>query len=413
MNKTIFRLLIILLLAILGFTYRLQLASLIFHYAAFDEATYIDFAYALTRQFWVADCCARTFGYPLTEAILIKLFSSLDVHTLIYLQAVMDVSTALILYFISKKVFKQERFALVTYVFYIFNPLTSSYVGLYLSEVQTMFLMVTSLWFLLNRKHQATGFLLGLSLSLLSFTRILFWWWSVVIILCLGIWQLVRKKKLWLSYSLTIVGFAIPATYALIANVTIQHVWSVSPKIPPYLHFTNSLSIPRYPELLEDFSKEVPPGVLEEAQNVLSADPVIFKKNVAPVIEKAINRIKADPFWFIRTRLMNMVYLWDQRNLYYYRDPFMPTSRSLVRLGNIVFLVLSALGVFSLIRKKDKSQEQQILLLYVLWLVFFLTLPSSLFTAEERFTLPAYPVLFLFVPFGISTLKKTISRYSK
>ncbi|MCJ7739926.1 hypothetical protein MUP32_01235 [Candidatus Microgenomates bacterium] len=400
--------LILILFMVLGFFFRLKMASFFPHQPLYDEKAYLEFARGMIREVFVADYYARTYGYPLLLSVVFRIFGHSNLYAIIITQSILDTLTAGLLLLISMQIFRKNTWAWLTFFLYLFNPLTASYCGLYLSEIWGIFLLVLTLYLFVKDGHFIRYVLCGLTLGMFTFTRIMFWWWSIIIMIGL----LVRSRKRIKMIPL-IIGFSVTVIYPVMANWRIFKTLSPMPVLPvALLDFTNSFKVGRYPAILTQMYKEIPLEIRDEYWNIVMASEKnrqVFNFYLKPKLQEAGQYIFSHPFVFFLSRLRNIVYYWDKTNLYYYQDPFYPQDRRYLEVGNAIFLFTALVGILFQIRKKKKTTGQKYLPVFVLSLLFYLTVPISLLIPEERHVLPAYPLLCLFIPSGVVMITKTLS----
>ena len=112
----------------------------------FDQYEYYKFALQILNRGLFADS-ARLYGYPLFQAILYKIFTPYSIQPVIVFQVILDSLTALAIYYWTKLLFRQTNIPWIAFFFYIFNPYTSAYVGVILSEVVGIFFTTLLLYF--------------------------------------------------------------------------------------------------------------------------------------------------------------------------------------------------------------------------------------------------------------------------
>ncbi len=461
--------LILISFMVLGFFFRLEMASFFPHQPLFDEKAYIEFAQGMIRQVFVADYYARTYGYPLLLSLIFRIFGHSNLYAIIIIQSILDTLTAGLLLLISLKIWRKNTLAWATFFLYLFNPLTASYCGLYLSEIWGIFLLVLTFYLFVRACSESSGnmssrarnergdpvritglllrqpadrndsklrliwyFFCGLALGLFTFTRIMFWWWSILIIIGLFWHSCLRRQARGIASSpdvyrgprndifrikllLLIVGFLLTVIYPVMANWQIHKTISPLPVLPvALLDFTNSFKVGRYPAILEDMYREIPLDLRDEYWKIVLASEnnrQVYNFYLKPKLREAGRYIISHPFAFFFSRLRNIYYYWDKTNLYYYRDPFYPEDKQFLEVGNAIFLFLALLGIIHEIAASSRRRSGLLAmtLIFTLSLLFYLTIPISLLIPEERHVLPVYPVLCLFLPFGIVLIAKTLS----
>jgi len=394
------------ILLILGFLFRLYLSSLYPHVPIFDEKSYVLFAEKLLNQFWYADCCAYTYGYPFFIALVFKVFGINNYSVLIIVQSLIDVATALLLFTIAGNVFRNKFYSWIIFGLYLINPLTASYTGLYLSEVWGIFLLVLSLYILVVKKNTPLlFFLFGIVIGLFTFTRIMFFWWTMLFLVIVA-YIILKKRKIVSAVALT-AGFLITWIYPVISNYKTFKVIAPTPVIPVYvLSMVEVKDVVRYPGIIDDIYTVIPEDIrnLNWWITTSSPDSKTFMEKSKPGIDNALKYFSTHPFEYLVILGRNILYFWDKTNLFYYEDPFYPQDKYVIRTINIIFLFLSMIGIAAFIRLKKRMEKENLILIATLSLIFYLTIPMSFLVPEDRLTLPAYPILLLFLPLGMNLL---------
>ncbi|EKD68023.1 MAG: hypothetical protein ACD_48C00106G0003 [uncultured bacterium] len=369
---------------------------------AFDQYEYYKFAIKILDHGIFADS-ARLYGYPLFQAILYKIFSPYSIQPVIVFQAVMDSLTALLIYQWARLLFHKKNIPWLAFVLYIFNPYTSAYVGVLLSEVSGIFITALLLYlftlFWLKKKYWVflafcfiAGFLPQIRPAFLYFSAGLF---------ILGLYRYWKKTGMIIGILL----FILPFLYVLWGNVVYFNEWKftnvdhiaerelfISVMVPnraPY-HMNGGYDV--YPEevmkLYEEYSK-LPQNKTERASMG------------AAYLAKAIEIIKKDPWLFFRQRLGKMFFVWEKHFLFYYQESPNTMRDMLVYWVNIALLLCGLSGlVLWLIKKRT------VLAAIYLSFIAYISVIHSISFAEERYSLPGYPLLFLFAGYALDQLYK-------
>lgn len=387
-----------------GFLFRLYLASQIPHAPLFDEGDYLDFAKRLSQGEFYSHCCSRTYGYPLFLFLVFKIFGSGNLQAIIFSQAIIDTITGVLLFLLSKKIYQNLKISLLILTIYMFNPLTASFTGLFLTEVWALFLLTLFLFFLTIPPIPIFLFMNGIIFGLFTFTRIMFFYWSVLFCLFFyfsGLFSINKIKKL-----ILIIGFLLTFIYPIISNYKMYNSLSPLPRMPlALLYFYQSFDLPRWPSILKENFALTANKIIEPTD---FKSPKELREFVLPKIQQKLSNISIGQFFLSRLRII--AFIWDKSNLYYYEDPFYPKDSLLLRVGNIIFMAFSLLGVIFLILKKGKSRFEKIFLFFSLSLLFYVTILLSFFVPEERLTLPVYPTLLLF---WVCTIKQITHKINK
>ena len=400
---------------LLGFLLRLYIASRYPHPPFFDENEYLFFADKIKNQFWWSNCCYRGFGYPMFLTIIFALFGSQNFQALAIIQALLDTTTALLLFVLSNRIFHRTKWAWIVYILYLFNPLTASYTGMILTETFAIFLLTLTMHlFFYRNKNVFFAFLFGATWAYLVFTRIVYWWWMIGLFALLG--YITYKQKQLTRFIPTVLGIIIIMVYPIAANYRIYKTLTPLPPFPSFLvDFVLSLKITHWPALLSEWDLSKLDEIHAFTDQVYGNydDRDVFIQNIQPHLQKTFAYIWSHPLLFVQSRGVNILRMWDKSNLYYFWDPYKDWDRPLLRIGNGIFLALVGLGIIHLIRKKKKSREEKYLLVFTLFTLFYFTVPFSLSVPEERHTLTIYSLLLLFVPGGVSLFySKVTPRFS-
>ncbi|MCJ7740955.1 glycosyltransferase family 39 protein, partial [Candidatus Microgenomates bacterium] len=133
---------IIILFFVLGFFYRLFLSSFATNAFIWDMSSFSKGAGEILNGQIIKDCCYKTQGYSLVLAGIYYLFGFENLFAVRLFQIFLDLVNALLVFGIAKKMFGRKA-ALVSYILYILNPFTAAYTGLALSEIVTLFYIVS------------------------------------------------------------------------------------------------------------------------------------------------------------------------------------------------------------------------------------------------------------------------------
>jgi hypothetical protein len=398
------------ILTIIGIAYRLFLASFYIHEPMGDEYLYLDFAKLIHSQFLVSYCCSKSYGYPL----FLSLFSTSTVSNLpliIFVQAVMDSMTAVLIFILSKRILHNNRYAYLSYIIYLLNPVTASLVRLFLSEVLGIFLITLTLIVYVNKDTCFKAFSFGILLGYFAFVRVNLLYWSIGILI-LYVFTLIVKKRFKIQALLAICGFLLPTIYPIVSNWKLDNRISLTPRTSSFLtSFLVSTKVEDWPQGPTDptllrFEKEWSPSAGETMEQ-------FTQRKLIPDFNNALIDIKNHPFSFLLSRLRINLNLWNKSNMYYFYDPFEKYDRPLLIILNIFLLIFSALGVLKMTVSKVKTRVVTNILLFFYSIFIYTTITLSFKVAEQRYTLPVYPILIVFFPLGISWFLSQLVIYFK
>ena len=398
--------LFVLLLFAAGIWYRWHLASLFPHVPIADENAYIAIARDMKSQFLVAECCSRGFVYPAFLSVLMRIFGESWMQWMTIFQSIMDSAVGVFLFFISKRLFGRQTWAFLTLILYIVNPLTATYTGLILTEVPALFLLTFFLWLFIQKDRPVRQFFCGTVLGFFVFTRLMFFYWGVAFFVVFLVLRIFQHRNVFRSILPIFAGTILVTAYPSIANFVTYGTISPVPVISTVTYdFFLSLRVKRLPAIVDEFNREALPVLLaQENYSVDFFNREEYDKAMKKYAGKFIPEILNNPGPFLLSRLQNQRIFWNKSNLYFYADPFYPADRPFVEAGNFLFLVLGFWGIMLAFGKGTKTGPQKDILVVTVLLVVYLLGVLNLRIPEERFTLPVYPILFLYVPLGGSSV---------
>lgn len=399
---------------LMGVLFRLWLVGLVPQPFVFDQEEYHRVALdILGDKRYMHISSYRMSGYPVLLSVIYHFFGPENSLAWKTVQAFLDTFCALFIFLIAKIIFKKKSLAFVVYVLYLFNPYTSAYVGVRLTEVATgFFLTLTLFLFLLILKEKKLKllplFLLGVTLGYLPQVRPGFLFFSLLL---LGLFIL-RVSKANRELNLKIVTlflfltfFLSPFAYNLAKNYVYFHELSPTTVDNLFLReFYVSLFIENF-DTIPFIPKEVN-WLYQEYQTAKN------KKERRAIEKKYLNltfsEIKKDPVKFILGRFKKLWHVWEKHVLFPYDNPKNTLLSLFVYWGNTALLAFSFFGLAHWTRGVLLLQGEE----YRKWfafLVIFVFLYISILHAftitAERFSLPAYPLIFLFVGYSFSLLK--------
>lgn len=393
-----FHLIIILFLA--GFIIRLILSSYSLSDLFWDMGEYHKIALEMINGKWSVDCCLRNVGYSLFLSPIYIIFGTNNIPAIRLTQIIMDLAIALIIYKVAMRHFGIKA-AIFSYSLYIFNPLTSVYTGLRLSEILSFFIIALIILVTSSSRINKSGLiwlLMGILFGLLVFTKVMFFYFvltTMVIMLILSV-----KSKRIFYFIAVLTGFLLASAYSLIGNWLNFQIVSFSPpyNIGPgifYLSFYEN----EYP--IFDISK-LDKSYAEKLNGYINT-PLKEKPKIS---HKYFNLflIKLYKEWplFISIVFRNIFLIWDKNYLYPYYDPFYPSDSLPLQIYNLFVLGLFfiGLGVFTL--KQGLKSIHDPLIIFTFLLLVYITFFVALTSNESRYSLTFYPLIFLFGGYGVS-----------
>jgi len=415
-NKKFNSNILLLAFSLLGIIFRLWLVSLVPQPFGYDQSEYTSFAWIMMHQGLNA-WQTRLYGYPLILA-LIYTFSGFGNWVAVRIfQSLLDVAAGLLIFLLAKKIFKKETVAWTAYLLYLFNPYTSAYVGVFLSEVTAVFLValifyLTSVY--LERKHTLSLILLVPVLGFLPQVRPVFIFYTTAMtgILILLMKKRRRIKQIFIAFILLIL-YLTPFAYNIVGNLQVFKQFSLTTVDNL---FVREFYISLYVSGRSPFHAKTPDVFPKEVQQIYNEfSPVPKNKEERQAVAKkylnlGISKIKGDPWEFIVSRIKKFWYVWEKHFLFYYVEPESKIRDFLVYWGNVVLLGLAFTGSVSWVSLVIRNHNA-----YGRWFAAFtisffayISLANSISLAEERYSLPAYPLVFLFAAGGISFIRTVL-----
>ncbi len=371
----------------IGVLFRLWIAGAVPQPFVYDQEEYYGYALGIINKGLHADLY-RLYGYPLIIAPIIALFGVTSPIPWMLFHALIDAVTAILVYWIAKKVFSKTAPAWIAFILYLVNPFTTGYVGVLLSEVVTVFLVTIISMLFIRRSVFVLAFLLGF----LPQVRPVFILLSVV-----AVWLLVWTKPYRIKIA-TLLLFSIPFWYTIAGNLVYYRQWSLLGVEPTFVReLYASLFIGRGMPFTDTKWGDWP----LEAQNAWGAftapkDPAGRKEVADRYLRLATDVIRRNPVGFVASRIAKMGYVWEKHFLYPY---VMGKPSLLVKAvtywGNVTLLGLAGIGM----ALGWKSNKHAVMLASGLFL--YISLAHVISTSEERFSLPAYPWVMVFAGYGL------------
>lgn len=395
----------------LGILFRLWLVQMLPQPYGGDQEEYHQAALGiLSDKSHIYTAQYRPSGYPMFLALNYFVFGSGDKFFWILSQAILDTLTAFIVYSLAKQILPEKRGAKVSFLLYLFNPFTSGYVGVKLSEVVAIFILSLTIWLLVAVKKGKSSYLpiLAFVSSLLPQVRPGFIFLSLIIYL-FGFYLLLKEKltgKIKIVYAIfSLIVFLLPFLYNVTANIKYYRRFS-------FMTIDNltirelylSLYIKQY-----DTMKGFPDQAHWVYQQFTAARTDEERKMVREKFAKlSLEKIKADPWDFVKTRIEKMWLVWEKHYLFPFNNPGGSLQPAAVYLTNLVVLAGSVAGLAILLVKKI-ARERWFIFLSLLIFAYISTVHTITVTAE-RFSLPAYPLVFLFAGYGVFMARESFFR---
>jgi hypothetical protein len=394
------------ILFILGIIFRLILSKYFPQpYPIYDEFQYLGFAQSMLKEGLHTDTY-RLYGYPLIVAPFIHFFGSTDILPLIQFQSVLDAMTGVLVFFLAEKILKNRVISIIAFMLYIFNPFTGAYAGVMLTEVCAIFLLTVILYYLIIYREKMKWWiliLLGFDLGYLPQIRPTYIYFDILVLLYLIIFIIrknFRKKGMFIKPIILAICFFLPFIYNIIGNIMHYkefNLLSVDDSIVRELYI--SIFVDRFLPLDKYKIMAVNVKILWN-EYAFPVDQAGRKSMAKKYLDLSILEIKNDPWKFIRQRISKMGYIWEKHYFFPYSNPYDDNVVGIIYWSNIVLLVFAGLGLIIYMRSK-KYMEYKWFGFLILILIIYTELIHTVSTAEERFTLPLYPYVFIFSTFCV------------
>lgn len=408
----------------IGFLFRIWFTGLVPQPFVYDQDQYYGFALGMINNGLHADAY-RLYGYPLLIVPLVYFFGVSSSVPWTIVHALMDAMTGVLIFLIARKIVTSSLAPWVAYVLYLFNPYTSAYTGVLLSEISaTLLLTLVVYFFLLNHepKSKTSVFLVtALLLGYVPQVRPVFVFFTLVCMVLLTIrmygLKMSRYKKAG-SIVLVLLLYVLPYTYTVAANARKFHQFALMSVDNVFVReLYTSLYIGRALPFTDTNWGLWPPEALSAWREYSTPQDAEGRKHMAAkYFSLAMDKIRSDPGWYIRSRIAKMGYVWEKHFVFPYAQG-RPTDgiKRLTYWGNIAILILGIFGIIQWmkgIRKItdtwEKKTKQRFTVL-VIFLFVYISVIHTISTSEERFSLPAYPIVFLFAGLAIASMKTLIS----
>ncbi len=380
----------------IGVVFRLWFVSLVTQPFVYDQEEYYGYALGILKNGLHADLY-RLYGYPLIITPLIYFFGVTSPLPWTIFHAILDTTTAFLVFWIGKKLFHSEKPAWIAFILYLFNPFTAGYVGVLLSEIIAIFFTALIFVFFLvdaEKPRLLTGSFLAFLLGYYVQIKPGFLWFSLIALAVV----VIRRIRI---VAVMMVLFLLPFSYNLVGN------WKAFGEVNPMMvdrvfarELYTSLFIGRG-LAFTDTQFGVWPQEAYEVWNELSRPKNARERDTVAkkYIDSALAKIKSDPVWFIRTRIAKMGYVWEKHFVFpYAQGKSGDLTKSVIYWGNLAILGLAIVGFVRWIRGTRGIRGIGSL---VILLVVYISAVHAFSTSEERFSLPAYPMVFLFAGYGL------------
>lgn len=395
------------LLFISGLIFRLSIVKFFPQPFIYDQLVYDQIAKKILKIPFYVDAY-RYYGYPLIVAISYKLTVLCTYFNLFNFQILMDSFTGLFIYFIGKKLFKLKIIAFISSTIYFLNPYTAAYVGVELSEISATFCVILIVFLLVNLlkyKHNfINSILFFIILGILPQIKPSFFYFSFIVFIA-SIIYIFRNYKNKFSILFPILYSALYFStflYTVIGNFMYFKELTPFSLVNGYIkEMYLSLYIDR-PSSYISLSQPLQFQITHDDYARLIDDQGAKNLNAKYKV-LILQQIKKDPIRFISWRFNKMWYIWQKQYLFLYsinwNDKIINLS---VYFGNQLIILLGILG-FYMWNKSNKVMQTKLnkLSLFIIFIFVYASVVHAFTIADERYTIPLYPIIILFSGMGI------------
>jgi hypothetical protein len=433
-----------------GAIFRLWFVSLVPQPFVHDQLQYYNYAVGILEHGLFAHTY-RGYGYPLFIAAVYGIFGQGNPWVWKIAQILMDTGTAVLVFSIAKTLFTKRVFAWIAFLLYLFNPYTATYTGVMLTEVAAIF--NTTLIFFLFLKYLRKPSLtilvfLGLALGYLTQVRSSFYFFTLIFALYIltrsvicsyskgpvarqlhghpqgdpghgsprprathsisimrvlpGISHLFKWVRMNLIIGVLFLSmYFLPYVYTIAGNLVYYRQFSLTTVHDFFvLNAYLSVFVDRWP-LHADTDSPYPPQVGPAYGEYLFAptNREERKSMAKKYLDATIHTVLKNPWYYVTRGFIKAFYIWDKREFFYFSEPENPDAVAVLRLSNITVLVSGIIGLLLWLITQAK-RKQKIFLEFgfiMSGFLFYVHFAHILSVSEERFSLPGYPLIYLFV----------------
>jgi len=397
---------------ILGFFFRIILNRLVPQPVMYDQYQYYNYAIGIWNDGVFADR-GRLYGYPLIILPLVIIWGISTQWPWLLFQSFIDCLTALLVYKTADYLFKNSNISFISYAIYLFNPFTSAYAGVLLTEVTAIFMTALIIYFLLLALRSlklsliyplliASGFLVQIRPS--------FFYFSAAVFLILSIKTIVRFKNIIIrAKRLTVYSavFILPFLYTIFSNFHTYKQFS--------LLFVDNIFW-REVYISSFVGRGLPFAGVDEWKWPSQAYEAWYEYHTPTTYEgrklmalkykmKSMSEIRRDPVHFISHHISKLWYVWEKHYLFPYINPPSVYLMYSIYILNLVLIMTALTGTvfYHIVSGKNKTG----ILLFIL-LTVYISATHIFSTSEERFSLPGYPFLAVYSGYAIFIFLKNL-----
>jgi len=389
---------------LIGILFRLWFISLAPQPPYYDQDEYEKYAKKIMDNNMLASNSYRTYPYPLLLAATYNVVGFGNRQAIFFLQAVTDSFIGVMIFWILVQAFRNRQAPWIGLLLYTFNPFTSGYVGVLLSEILAAFFIVATVvsgFHFLRRPSWYWGLLFGFCAGTVAETRNAAFVWAAIPIFLTFFW--VSWKKHWKTYAGVFAGLLLTVLYPLYTNWRDFHEINITTVDSFYAReFYNGAALKRLPPFTIWYPLDVQTMYHEYYSEFYPGRTTAQRRAMAKkYYDKAWAIIRSDPWDYVKVRFDKMWYVWQKENVFFYREPGFEQHWLYAYVLNITILFLTVLGLV-VSRSMMKGNALGSWMWWVIvGTIIYGTLAFSFSHAEYRLTVPFYPLLFIAVAYGV------------
>ncbi|OGG03335.1 hypothetical protein A2W14_00095, partial [Candidatus Gottesmanbacteria bacterium RBG_16_37_8] len=347
------------------------------------------------------------YGYPILIAPLYFIFGKDATTPWKIMQSVMDSTTGFLVYIIALKIFRKRNVAFAAFLIYLFNPYTASYSGVLLTEVASIFFSTLALFLLLLFLEKPSPLIMAATIFLFSFlTQIRpgFFYSAIIAGVFLTAYmnnklKLIREKLL--IYLIGLTALCLPFIYNIAGNLVYYKQFSIM-TVDNFFIQQLYLSLyvdrwPVHPTQNSNYPWQV--GQIYGEFSFVPKNALERKAMVEKYKKLAMEEIKNNPGNYLVRSLRKMWYIWDKRALFYYAEPENKLMTAVLFWTNRIILFFSFIGLVLFGVKNRINKTPSVFSIIIFLFALYLTLVHILSVSEDRFSLPAYPFVFMYLAY--------------
>ncbi|OGG00303.1 hypothetical protein A2Y99_01030 [Candidatus Gottesmanbacteria bacterium RBG_13_37_7] len=459
-------------LLLVALFYKLWFISLAPQPIIYDQNEYISYAKSILEK-GLTGVTSRTYGYPLLLSFVFLVWGNDNFQAVFAVQAIIDILSALILFYLALRVFKSQKVAWTALIIQLFNPFTTGYIGVILTEIFSSFLLILSVLIftnLSNRFKESGGNIDGKTIIMSVFlgfvvgfntqARPAFYNWNLLVIVSVPLILMYHRlpiKRLIPSISMStshvgdtsegipgrsrlnreslgkrerqdprqtlitlfmlfffiILGTLIASGYQIVSNLKLFNQFSlttVDSFFARELYDGALLKVtPLFPN--NSWAYPVEMQLMYQEYSVLPKNAHERHEMANKYFNMAVELIKKDPVDYAVSRVKKMWNMWQKPNIFFYYETNFDKHWIYTYFLNLAILGLSFYGLILGILSQNLVIKK--MTVYSLVLLTYMTVAIAFTHAEPRLTIPAYPVLFLFASYGLVSILETLVHIDK